>query len=240
MCRRISLWRHVIVAAAFAAAALSLPALAVTFGVKPVKISISADHRIAQIAFSSLNARVVVFDITAQRWTQDQNKDRLAPAPDVLVIPPVFSIAPYGTTLLRVAFRRPPAAQSSEQSYKIVITEVLKPSDRARPPVSIVVPLFVPAQTHAGSVTYSLRAPANGQAALIVSNTSTAHVYIGKAALSSGGKQIYTGVLGAYVLAGATRSFPITLNRAPAAQPIDLEFADDDGESQSSPVTMTP
>jgi fimbrial chaperone protein len=95
----------------------SIQTRSATFDVKPSSITIEPDRPIAQVAFSSLNARAVVFDASVERWAQTQGQDVFSPADDLIVLPPVFSIQPYGTTLLRVA-RRQHARRPTELSSK--------------------------------------------------------------------------------------------------------------------------
>jgi len=103
--------------------------MAATFGARPESITIDSKHPIAQVAFSSLNARPVVFDVT------------VVPADDVLVVPPIFSVAPYESVLLRVTLRHHDRLKKTER-YEIRITEVV-PNDAKRTPRVIVVPLSV-------------------------------------------------------------------------------------------------
>jgi P pilus assembly chaperone PapD len=167
-----------------AIAACTAVASAATLGTKPNNLVIDSAHPIAQVSFSSLNALTVNFDVTVRRWTQPQGQDVFQPAPDALVVPPIFSIQPYESKPIRVTFRTPQAPADVEASYMLVFTEIVPPTSASKARV-VQIPLFVPPGAASGTIAYKIRRISATQAELTVSNPSNAHVYIGKLAVSS-------------------------------------------------------
>jgi fimbrial chaperone protein len=209
-----------------------------TFGVKPSEMTIDAAHPIAQVAFSSLSARVVTFDVRVRRWRQTATADAFEPAPDVIVVPPIFSISPYDTVLLRVAFRQPPVRPEVEGSYKVMITEIIAPGPQSSAARVVAVPLFVPARSPAGTASYRLRPTMPGAADLIIKNGTNAHLFLGKLSITSGAKRVYEGKPGVYVLAGSMRVVPLRLTAALSGAGAEIQFENAAGATQSAEATV--
>lgn len=228
-------------AALFAYLALAAHARATTFGAKPNSLTLDAQHRIAQLEFSSLDARTNLFDVTVARWSQTDGQDSLVPVTDPIVVPPIFSISPYETVLLRLTFRLPPQPGPSETSYQVIIKEVLPKTASANARI-VTVPLFVPpASPSTTAPTYTLkRAGSPNSADLIIKNASNTHIYIGKLSVEVDSKSLYEGVPAIYVLAGQSRTIPLKLTAALSGQNAELRYEDDRGDSQSATATITP
>jgi fimbrial chaperone protein len=222
----------------FTMAALPILARAATFGVRPNAVTIDADHPIAQISVSSLNARVVSFDVRVHRWMQKGAAEivEAGEAPGLIVVPPVFTIAPYDTTLLRVTFRQMPALPKSEEAYKVVMTEIVGSSVTR----IVTVPLFVRGAPPSGTISYAMKRTSASAANLIIRNQSSAHVFLGKLTITSGETTVYSGTLAVYVLAGSTGVVPLRLTGALSGSRADLRFEVEDGSSQSAQATIAP
>ena len=232
--------RRIAAAFAFVLFAVAVQrAYSATFGTKPASLTIDPRHPIAQVAVSSLNARVVSFDVRVHRWTQNANADVLGsdePA-GLIVVPPIFSIAPFDTTLVRVAFRQTPSSPKVEDSYQVVMTEI---TPSANPPARVItVPLFIRPATSSGEALYTLRPAGGNTASLIINNQSNAHIYVSKLSISLNGETLYNGKFTMYVLAGTARSVPLTLRAPLIGARADLRFENEDGASQSAQAIIS-
>jgi fimbrial chaperone protein len=67
----------------------------------------------------SLHAQVRVF-----RWTQADSKDVLTPSRDLVVSPPMVTIAPGDRQLVRVIRQVAPAADGRETAYRVIVDEL--------------------------------------------------------------------------------------------------------------------
>ena len=222
-----------------AVASLQVSARSATFGTNPNVITIDSHHPIAQIAVSSLSARVVSFDVRAYRWAQSGAGDVLAPeeAAGVLLVPPIFSIAPYDTTIIRVAFRQMPSAPKVEDSYQVVMTEITAAQGAQARVISV--PLFLRPSSHSGSVTYVLKPGIGNTASLIVTNATNEHVFLSKLAITVNDKTVYVGKSSIYVLAGNARTVPLRLTAPLIGQRADLRFESENGSQQSVQATVS-
>lgn len=222
-----------------AVAALPVSTRSATFGTKPAVVTIDGRDPIAEIAVSSLSSRTVSFDVRAYRWTQSVAGDQLAQseAPGVLVVPPIFSIAPYDTTIIRVTVRQMPTAPKVEESYKVVMTEITAAQGAQARAISV--PLFVRPSAPSGSVSYVLKAASGNTASLIVKNETNAHVFLGKLTVAVDDKTVYAGKSSTYVLAGSTRTIPLTLTAPLTGQRAGLRFETEDGSQQSAEATVS-
>ena len=213
-------------------------ASAATFGTKPSAVIIDPAHPIAQISFSSLNALTVNFDVTVQRWTQAQGADVFQPAPDGLVVPPIFSIQAYETKPIRVTFRTPQAPADVEASYMVVFTEILPPISAFKARV-VQVPLFIPPRAPSGTAAYKIRRFSPTQAELTVANSSNEHLYVGKLTILSSGQTVYDGTPARYVLAGGTATLPLKLTAPITGPEVELSIENENGESRTVQAAVT-
>jgi len=217
--------------------ALASRAVSGTFGFQPTQVTIDNKHRIVEISLSSLYALPAVFDVTVQRWTQEQGHDIFDPAPDVIIVPSVFTVNPYGTVPVRVTFRGATPSSERELSFKVQVREVVR--DASTPVTTFSIPLFVPTHTLAGTVTYSLKPQATTQADLVVNNTGSSHIYIESLRISSAGHDLYDGAPKAFVLSGQTRILPLQLKAPLLGTDAELTIKDDRG-SHSQRAEIVP
>lgn len=223
---------------AMALGTVSTVARGAAFGTKPVAASIDAQHPIAQIVVSSLYAREEAFDVRVHRWSQTRGSEIVASddASNFIVVPPIFSIAPYEEKVVRIGFRQLPSAPADEQSYQVVMTEVMRPGASA--PRVISVPLFVQPASRAGTVTYAIQRTGTDGPALVIKNDSNIHIYIGKLSVSSDGKTVYDGKPDAYVLARTTRALPLRLAGPVIGTVAELSFETDDGSKHTARASV--
>jgi len=130
--------RFFVLLALAGSAVAATPALAATFGAVPATLTVERPRRVTEVELSSLDARRVIFDVSVRRGESGED---VAASSDVVVVPPIFSLAPYGVVVVRIAFRSPPPA--GEEHYRVVATEVISPVEQraGRVPRTVVVPL---------------------------------------------------------------------------------------------------
>ncbi|MBV8727718.1 MAG: molecular chaperone [Candidatus Eremiobacteraeota bacterium] len=173
------------------------------------------------------------------RWNQNGGSDVIAAdeAPGLLVVPPIFSIAPYDTALIRLAFRQSQPPRKVEESYQVLMTEIT--AAQSPPARVITVPLFVRPASISGAASYTLK-PSNATGAtLFIDNQSNVHVFLSKLTITAGEKTVYKGADTIYVLAGNRRSVPLRLSGAVVGERAELRFESEDGSSQSAQATVS-
>jgi fimbrial chaperone protein len=112
-----------IVAALTAAAALlgvSVPAIAGSFRVNPVRVELTPDRPAGELTLSNVEQAPVGVKVTALRWTQVNGLDVYEPTTDVIASPPIFTLAGGGTQLIRIGLR----TRRAGAAYRIHVEEI--------------------------------------------------------------------------------------------------------------------
>jgi fimbrial chaperone protein len=73
-------------------------------------------------------AREVLYQIAVMDWHVVNGADRYADTQDFVASPPLFTLAPSASQIVRIGFRNP-APQPVERAYRLVLAEVPRPGD---------------------------------------------------------------------------------------------------------------
>jgi fimbrial chaperone protein len=184
-----------------------------SFSVNPVRVTLSAKQPVAAITVRNAGSEPAVVQLETNTWSQDQGRDVLVPTSDVLATPPIFTVPPGKTQILRIGLRRPSAA-TGETTYRLVLREVPEASRSLGVKVAlrISMPVFVvPASAVAPVLEWRTTRTADGQIRVHVTNTGTAHAQLSKIelALAEGGRALGTRTMADYVLPGNSRSWTL-------------------------------
>jgi fimbrial chaperone protein len=113
-------------AAALLLAALASPAspgAASAFRINPVAVAVMPDKGAAELRLDNEDSKPVAVRVTALRWTQPDGRDRTEATRDLVVSPPIFTVAPGARQLIRIGFRnRTPGA-----AYRLIVEEIPGP-----------------------------------------------------------------------------------------------------------------
>jgi len=103
---------------------LALPLHA--FQVRPVRVDLGVRQAAAQLVVSNPTDRVLLLQAQVWSWSQEATQDRLEPAADLIVNPPIFELAPGAQQVVRVGLRQslPPGR---EQSWRLWLSQVATP-----------------------------------------------------------------------------------------------------------------
>jgi fimbrial chaperone protein len=194
-----------------ACSALSPAAFGGTFTISPLRVDFAGNAGTAALTVRNEDAGAVVIQADGLAWSQDSGQDALTPTRDLLVSPAVFTLAPGGTQLVRVALRRA-ADPVRELTYRLVLQEV---PPAARPgftglqvSLRLSVPVFVaPTAPAQSSLSWSATRTATGALEVTAHNAGAAHARIHRLALKStaGGAPAAEYPALSYVLAGSTQ-----------------------------------
>jgi len=204
---------------------LSSPVLqadAANFTVSPVRVELSAQRPVAALTIRNEMAdEPVVVQLRTAAWTQQEGREVHTETAELLATPPIFTLAPGASQILRVALRRP-VEGGNEVAYRLFIREVPqepKPGFTGlTTALEMSIPLFArPRAPVAPALDWQLKKRADGGYSLFVRNEGNAHAQVANLALSvpdaSEPLAIYSGF--AYLLPGQSRE--IALQRG--AQP---------------------
>ena len=92
-----------------------------TLRVNPILVSLDADHRSGSVTVRNDESTPVAIRAYPLAWAQAGGSDVYAETSAVIVSPPVFTIAPGGTQLVRVGLRY---AAGTGRAYRLIIEEV--------------------------------------------------------------------------------------------------------------------
>lgn len=221
----------------------SMPAHAGTFSISPIRLDLSAKARTAALTIRN-DERETLVQVEVLLWEQVDGEDRLTPTRDLLVSPAVFTLAPNGSQLVRVALRGAPADASRELSYRLILQEVPQTANPdfagLRVALRMSVPVFVAtAGTTGPALTWS--AAASGDALVLTAeNTGDVHARIHGFSISpvAGDDAPIARSAAAYIPPGQSRRWTLGQTQGDAAsaagwQRLRLTVTTEDGESET-------
>jgi len=203
--------------------ALASPfALAGSFDVNPIRVDLTSQSRSAAVTVRNSGDDPVVVQVSVQAWSQSGGKDILTDTKDVIVSPPITTIAAGQEQIVRIGMRRAPDAQQ-ELSYRLFLQEVPPPP---RPgfqglvvALRIGLPIFVQPRQGPGkaNLVWNLDPGSPGTLKLKLDNKGTAHIQISTIEIFRRSEKEaaaeFSGL--AYVLPGQARDWDLKL-RDPA------------------------
>lgn len=92
------------------------------FEIAPVVLELSSARTAGVIKITNNDNHTVSLQIRPYDWSQSDSKDELQPTQNLIVSPPVFSLAPGASQVIRVVSRQ--AAGASEIAYRMLIDEI--------------------------------------------------------------------------------------------------------------------
>jgi len=201
--------------------ALTAPAAASTFNIAPIRVQLSAAHRMGVLTLTNADDQPVVVQVHLVAWSQQNGEERLDETRDMLVTPPVLQIPANGAQVIRVALRREPDP-ARELSYRVILEEVPQAAPEAalglRVALRLSVPIFVaPLQGSANpDLAWESRRLADGQIEVAASNRGTGHVQVNGFDLQLTGARDPLRAVGAkYVLPGSRVTWTLSPDAGP-------------------------
>lgn len=189
------------------------PAIAGSFQVSPVSATLTRGQPVSALTVRNAGTEPAVIQLEAMAWSQSDGKDQFAPAPDILATPPIFTIAPGGSQVIRVGSRQPPG--TTERAYRLFLREVPPPPTPGfsglRMNLQISLPVFVQQDVTTAALQLEWRAEqtAAGQTRIQVINRGQTHARLSSFTLFAGSanKPVSMEDHVVYVLPGATHDW---------------------------------
>ena len=185
--------------------------------VLPVNIQMAPGEQATTLTITNQGASKTAVQIRAYAWNQDGDNDQLTPSNEVVIAPPIASIAPGDNQVVRLILRKPP--QGKEATYRIILDQI---PPAAEPGVVHVVlrlsiPIFAQPETRAAAHVDFHAEVKDGQTFLVGTNDGLRHDAIRDIELSTGDGRKMKLEAGAspYILAGTTRHWKIDAPDAP-------------------------
>lgn len=197
--------------AALCSIALLIPgiAAAASWQIDPVRVELSPQQQTAAVVVRNDSDQPTSLQIQAVSWSQLKGKDVYTPTKELLVSPPIVTIAPKTEQIIRVALRRQ-ADSTSELTYRISLQELPPPPGPdfmgVKVALRITIPVFVQSQNGeaAPKAVWNVTQMPDKKLKVWMRNQGNAHIQISDFSLYvPGNEQAIFGELGSsYVLAG--------------------------------------
>jgi fimbrial chaperone protein len=207
--------------------------------IMPVAVQLDAAHDRTTVRVTNTGKSAVVLQADAIGWTREAGVDRDSSTDDLIVNPPVFTVAPGATQIVRVGLRRSSPSER-ESTYRMVLREVPSPAEafdgsvqgQVRVLVALRVPVYVAPSVVRREQRWAARYDASGRLVADVTNTGNVHYKIGavRLALEDASTTMKPEGSESVVMPGEARQFAL---RAPLARlpgkPLTLEVLTDRG-----------
>jgi fimbrial chaperone protein len=186
-----------------------------SFSVNPVRVTLSAKEAVAAVTVRNESTEQTVVQLETFNWSQQQGKDSLEPTNEVLATPPILTIPPGASRIVRVGLRRP-ADPQRELTYRLTLREVPPPDplpQALRVALLISMPIFVdPPRPAAADIHWRAARTKQGQIRLQAQNIGFAHTQLGKVEITraDGGAAIASRDMAEYVLPNNSREWLLT------------------------------
>ena len=216
-----------------------VPAHAGNFSISPIRLDLSAKARSAAMTVRN-DDREALVQAEVVLWEQVDGEDRLTPTRDLLVSPAVFTLAPNGSQLVRVALRSAPADTTRELSYRLILQEVPQQANPDFAGLQIAlrlsVPVFVANEGTTGpAITWSA-STSSDRLIVTARNSGDVHTRVQGFTVEPVARDAEPLVqpVSSYLLPGQARSWTLSHGTGPAAswRRIRLTFITEDGESE--------
>jgi fimbrial chaperone protein len=201
----------------------SLPALAGSFSVSPMRVSLSAAKPVAALVVHNDGTERSVVQLELVGWSQADNADVYVETAELLATPPILDVPPGGSRVVRIGMRRAPD-RDRELTYRLYIQEVAPPMaanfEGMRMTLRVGVPVFIASAAKPKSqFQWRSVAAADGGVKLTFTNSGTEHVKITDLELSAADGARSSGVqhVSTYVLPGQSHDWIVKMDAAVAA-----------------------
>jgi fimbrial chaperone protein len=148
--------------------------------VYPVGVILNAQKPAGEINLQNDDEAPKVIQIELMEWSQKDGQDIYTPSRDLLVNPPVFTLQPGKTQLIRLGLNKP-TKNAEELSYRLYINEVPPPPKPGftglQMALRLGIPVFVePHQPAKPRLDWQARRNGDGSIKLRVANTGNVHM----------------------------------------------------------------
>ncbi|TXH06361.1 MAG: molecular chaperone [Nevskiaceae bacterium] len=219
----------------------------------PITVSLDAQRPADAVTLTNGTGDNKVIQAEVMRWTRERGEDHYAPAPEMLVSPPMFRVAAGGQQIVRVGLKSRAQADSPvEKAYRLFLQEVPETAPSPAPAgdaaggsalrllLRFGVPVFLkPAKPQPTSLAWQARQQPDGGVALSVRNDGNRHVKLANVQLTQGAQAVNADGF-AYVFAGETYTWMLKPAKSLAAGAGTLSASTDDGPVHAGLVLQGP
>lgn len=189
-----------------------LAARAQSLAVLPVNIFLAPGQNATSLTVTNRGDKETSIQIRSFLWNQKGDDDDLAPSSDIVLSPPLATIAPGASQLVRLILRKPP--QFGESTFRILIDQIPPPAEPGVVHVvlRLSIPVFaLPSKRTTADVQFHLERDGD-KLFLVGVNNGLRHEALRDIVLNTmDGHEMKTGQgVSPYILPGVTRRWPIS------------------------------
>ncbi len=208
--------------------------------VQPVSIRLAPGQQASTLTVTNQSGQQAAIQVRVFAWSQP-NGDRLDPTTLVLASPPLATIPPGGTQIVRLLLRQP--ALVREATYRLLLDEIPPPASpgMVRIALRLSIPIFAEPPTRVAPFVRWGVEDEGANTYVVATNSGSAHEVVQALSVSVPGKgTLKVEDASPYVLAGATRRWRILglQGALPAGSTVHL-IARTDAGNVDEPLTVT-
>lgn len=191
-----------------------------SFGVSPVRVTLTPQQPTGMLTVRNQSNEQTVVQVQANAWSQQDGADVLEESADLIAVPPLFTLPPGGSQVVRVGLRRAPAVEG-ELTYRLLLREVPPPPaddfTGLQVALNLSLPVFVlPAGGAQPELQGGLASDVDGTISLQLLNAGNAHVQLQQFELTKpDGSVLNSSALSVYLLPGQSRSWDLEAEALP-------------------------
>lgn len=95
----------------------------------PLTLVMAKGKTVVSLHVQNDEGRPKIFEVQAFRWSQVDGEDRLEPAPDLVVTPPIVKLAAGEEKLIRVGVMRADPNAGEEKAYRLLLRDITPASE---------------------------------------------------------------------------------------------------------------
>ncbi|HEY1804808.1 MAG TPA: fimbria/pilus periplasmic chaperone [Terracidiphilus sp.] len=188
-------------------------ATAQSLSVLPVNVFFSPGQKASSLTVTNTGPTETSIQVRAFAWSQQSGDDQLSATDAVVLSPPLATIAPGASQVVRLILRQLP--QGREATYRVLIDQIPPPAEPGivHMVLRLSIPLFAQPPTRAVPHVQFQLAVDSGKLFLVGVNDGLSHEVVRDIVLSANdGRELKTEPSASpYILAGVTRRWPIVL-----------------------------
>lgn len=192
------------------------PSFAQAIAVLPVNVRMDAGQ--AATALTIINKADVTtsYQVRGYTWSQPNGVDETDPTDSLMISPPLGTMAPGATQIVRLVLRKP--TENQEETYRVFVDQIPPPAagGTVRIALRLSIPVFAEPTTHVAPHIKWHAESGSPATYLVAVNDGNRHETVHKMSLAlPDGTPVKIAVNASpYILAGATRKWPIQLPRS--------------------------
>ena len=214
----------------------SSAATATSLEITPVAVHLVPGQKATTIKVMNRGGMAAAIQLRPYAWAQNGDSDVLTSTRDIILSPPIFTIAPGATQTIRLMLRGA-ASEAGQRSYRLLIDEV-PPANAGKQQVMIAMRVSLPLIVGAAAPKprpLSWRAKRGPGTSVILSATNAGNVFdrvqaIAVTMADGSRPKVGTSAANPYVLAGAQRHWLV--HAGSAARELRLSVTTQTGKSE--------